>query len=221
MAEENELWIHQESAVISAESHDIWRFTPDFLVSSETVPDNWICTRSTQSSEEVTIQIGPSRWFMTPTTLWITTHPNRPLKDDNSDIESPLVPILTNNFLVSPAILAVSEAVVILADFGHRSRPRPMEAEYLFAKNWPAELGSLEIQPRLVVSNGDLTISVTIRDDNPRRRGADPKESVTFDCYISRPLDQTPDEMLSDITHRTERLLIVERILRQFLAEGS
>ena len=28
MVSDNELWINQENVVISAESHDVWRFTP-------------------------------------------------------------------------------------------------------------------------------------------------------------------------------------------------
>ena len=40
-----DLWVHEERAIISAESHDIWSFTPDFLVSNEIVPVDWVCRR--------------------------------------------------------------------------------------------------------------------------------------------------------------------------------
>ena len=43
MVNENELWIHQESAVISAEFHDVWRFTPEFLLEEEIVSNSWAC----------------------------------------------------------------------------------------------------------------------------------------------------------------------------------
>lgn len=221
MAEENELWIHQESAVISAESHDIWRFTPDFLVASEIVPGEWICSRSTQSSEEVTIHFGPSLWLMTPGNLWITTHPNRSLQDDGADVGEPLVPILANNFLVSLPNLPSRRLWLFWQISASVPDRNQWKLDTFFARSWPSELGAVELQPRMVVRFEDLLISVTIRDDIPPRPGRDPRESVAFDCYASRGLDLPPDDMISDVTHRTERLLIVERILRQLLEDRS
>ena len=221
MSDEHELWIHQESVVISAESHDIWRFTPEFLVVSEIVGEDWICRRSTQSTDEVTIEFGPSRWVMTPTNLWITTFPNRSLKDDGADVESPPTPILANNFLVALPYLPSRR----LWFFWQISASIPDRGRWIretFLRNpWPNELGTVAVQPQMTVSLGGLSVSVTIRNETLPKSGGDQAESVGFDCYVSRPLNQTPDEMLQDMTHRTERLLLVERIIRQLLEDGS
>ena len=221
MVDVNELWIHQESVVISAESHDIWGFTPDFLVGSEIVPDGWTCTRSTQSSEEVNIHFGPSRWAMTQSTLWIMTEPGHPLKDDGADAEGHVVPILANNFLIALPHLPSRRLWLFWQISAIISNRDQWIRETFLSKSWPSELGTLAIQPRLVVSLGDLSVSVTIRSETLPRPGGVQGESIGFDCFVSRAFDQTPNEMLQDVTHRTERLLLVERIIRQLLEEGS
>ena len=221
MADDNELWIHQESAVISAESHDIWRFTPDFLVSSEIVPEEWICNRSTQSSEEVTISFGPSHWAMTPNNLWIRTYPNRSLMEHGTDVVGPVVPILANNFLVALPYLPSRRLWLFWQISAVIPDRNQWQLDTFFSKAWPTELGTVAVQPRLTVNLSDLAISVTIRNESlPRPREAQ-GDSLTFQCYASRPIDQTPDDMVSDLNHRTERLEIVERVIRQLLENGS
>ncbi len=221
MVSDNELWIHQESVVISAESHDVWRFTPEFLVGSEIVPEEWPCRQATQSPDEVTIQFGPSRWVMTPTTLWITTHPNRSLKDDGSDVEGPIAPILATNFLATVPYLP-SRRLWLFWQISaiNPDRDRWMLETFL-SGGWPSELGTVSLQPRLTVLWDDFTIQVTIRNENPPRLGEPRGESTTFDCYVSRGLDQTPEDMVLDITKKTERLLAVERTIKQLLGNGS
>ncbi len=221
MASDNELWIHQESAVISAESHDVWRLTPDFLVASEIVPEVWLCRQATQSPDEVTIQFGPSRWVMTPNELWITSYPDRPMEDDGGGPDGDLIPALTSNFLNAVPYLP-SRRLWLLWRISavNPDRDRWMLENFL-SKSWPIELGTVALQPRLIVYLDDLTIRITIRNETLLRRGEAQEESTTFDCLVSRGLDQTPGEMIQDVNHRTERLLLVERTIQQLLGNGS
>lgn len=221
MAEENELWIHQEGVLISADSHDIWRFTPDFLVSSEIVPEDWVCGRSVQSTEEVTIQFGPSRWRMSARNLWISIHPDRSLRDDLADGSDPLVPILANNFLVASPFLPSKRLWHFWRISAVTTDRNEWKRSTFLAKRWPGELGVMEVQPRLVVSFGNAEFHLTIRDDLPPGRGRGPLETVTFDCYAGLASDQTPDNMISDVTFRTERLVMLERVVRQLLGNGG
>ena len=221
MVSDHGLWIHQESAVISAESHDIWRFTPEFLVESEIVPDSWICRTATQSSDEVTILIGPSRWVMTPRNLWITTYPDRSLKDDTGDVEGSHTPSLTRKFLEAVPYLPSRKLWL----FWRISAVIPDRDQWMLEtflnKNWPSELGDVVIQPRLTVVVDDLTIRVTIRNEGFRQQEEAHGESTAFDCYVSRGSDQAPREMYFDISQSAERLQMLERIIEELLGSRN
>ena len=217
----SELWIQQESSIISADSHDVWRFTPEFLIASEIVPDTWICRQATQSSDEVAIQIGPSHWRMTPEHLWITEYSDQPLDESAGDTSDHWVSILTSRFL--EAVPYVPSRRLWL--FWQVSIVKPDRDRWLLEtflnRNWPNELGTVSLQPQLTARLNDLTIQMTIRGGTSHRRGEAYQGSTAFDCYVSRGIDQTPEEMLLDLTHRTERLVLVERSIRQLLGNGS
>jgi hypothetical protein len=218
---DNELWIHQESAVISAESHDVWRFTPDFLVASEIVPDAWPCRQATQSPDRVTIQFGLTRWVMTPNELWITVYPDRRLKDEGAAADRDLIPTLTSNFLEAMPYLPTRRLWLFWQISAvNPDRDRWMLENFL-SKSWPIELGTVALQPQLTVFLDDLAIQVSIRNGTFPRRGEAHEESTAFDCFVSRGLDQTHEEMVLDVNHRTERLLLVERTIQHLLGNGS
>ena len=218
---ESELWIHQESSIISADSHDVWRFTPEFLIASEIVPDSWICRQATQSSDEVTVQIGPSHWRMTPEHLWITEYPDQPLDESAGDTSEHWVSILTSRFLEAVPYVPSRR----LWFFWQVSIVNPERDQWMLEtflnREWPIELGTVSLQPRLTAFINDLTIQMTIRDVTSYRRGEEHQESTAFDCYVSKGVEQTPREMLLDLTHRKERLFLLERSIRQLLGNGS
>ena len=221
MVSDNELWIHQESAVISAESHDVWRFTPEFLLASEIVPDTWICRQATQSSDEVMIHIGPVQWTMTPKDLWITAYPDQPLTVDADDASVHLIPVVTSNFLETVPYVPTRRLWLFWQiSIVNPDRDRWMLETFLNG-GWPSDLGVVALQPRLTVFLNDLTIQMTVRNITSYRRGEAHLESTAFDCYVSRGADQTPGDMVLDLTHRAERLSLVERAIRQLLGNGS
>ena len=221
MTSDSELWIHQESAIISADSHDVWRFTPEFLIASEIVSDTWICRKATQLPDEVTIQIGPSHWRMTPEHLWITEYPDQPLDESARDTSDHWVSILTSKFL--EAVPYVPSRRLWL--FWQVSIVKPDREQWMLEtflnRNWPNELGTVSLQPQLAIRINDLTIQMNIKGGISYRRGEAHQESTVFDCFVSRGLDQTVGEMLQDLPHMAERLFLVERSVRQLLESGS
>ena len=221
MVRDNDLWIHQENAVISADSHDIWRFTPEFLVASKVVPDSWICRHATQSSDVATIQIGPVHWRMTREQLWITEYPNSPLSDVLEDANTPLIPAVASNFLEATPYLP-SQMLWLSWQISavNPDRDRWILENFL-SKGWPSEFGTVVLQPQLTASLGDFIIQITVRNSSVRRQDEDPAEATIFDCFAWRGVNQSPGQMVSDLGQRTERLQLAERAIRQLLGNGS
>ena len=93
------LLVHQESAIIVAESHDVWSFTPEFLLANEIVSDDWSCRRATRRQDTMEIQYGPIRWYMTESNLWIDLHPGCSIEDRRSMEDENLVPTMAGIYL--------------------------------------------------------------------------------------------------------------------------
>ena len=224
MVRDNELWIHQESVIISADSHDIWRFTPEFLTASEVVPDSWKCTHASQSSDGATIQIGPVHWRMSREQLRITGYPDSPLSDVIEDANIPLIPTVASNFLeavphLPSQILWLSWQISAV----NPDRDRWMLENFL-SKGWPAEFDAVVLQPQLTFFLGDVAIQITVRNSSIRRRDKDledPVEATIFDCFAWLREEQSPGEMLTDLKERTDRLQMAEHAIRHVLAYGS
>ena len=120
------LWIHQESAVISAEFHDVWRFSPDFLLEEEIVPGSWVCHRASRSNDQVSIQYGPSHWSMTQNELWISVYPDQALTSEfdaiPEDGEMSMIQVLAHKLLADNTFPPFSKTLVLLVHFGHNPR---------------------------------------------------------------------------------------------------
>ena len=221
MVTDNELWIHQESAVISADTHDIWRFTPEFLTASEVVPNSWICSHAAQSSDEATIQIGPVHWRMSREQLWITTYPDSPLSDVIEDDNMPLIPTVASNFLEAAPHLP-SQTLWLFWQISAINPDRDQWIlENFLSKGWPAGFGTVVLQPQLTVSLGDFAIQITVRNTPVRRQDEDPADATIFNCFAWRRVNQSPIEMVSDLEQTTERLQLTEHAIRQLLGTGS
>ena len=59
MTSTHDLWVHQESAIIGADSHDIWGFTPEFLLSNGIVRDDCLADARIGIKTESTSNTGP------------------------------------------------------------------------------------------------------------------------------------------------------------------
>ena len=221
MVTDNELWIHQESAVISANSHDIWRFTPEFLMTSEVVPDSWVCRHATQSPDVAMIQIDRVHWRMTREQLWITEYPNSPLHNVIEEANEPLIPTVASNFLQAVPYLPSQTLWLFWQISATNPDNQQWIVENFLSKGWPAEFGTVSLQPQLTVSLNDLAIQITLRNSGVRRREEYLAEATIFDCYAWITRNQSPSEMTSDLGHRTERLRLAELAITQLLGSRS
>ena len=73
-----DLWIHQESVVLIANTHDVWSFTPEFLLVEGIVPDTWQCLSASRGPDEANVHYGSVNWRMTENQLWISVYPRLP-----------------------------------------------------------------------------------------------------------------------------------------------
>ena len=228
MVNENELWIHQESAVISAEFHDVWRFTPEFLLQEEIVANSWACHRATRSSDEININYGPSHWSMTQNELWITEYPDKSLptyvdttsvdtasEDDEEDRTN--IPILAHNFLVAMPSLPSRKMWFFWRISAINTDRTQWMLENFLNRKWPEEMGTIRLRPRLYVYLNDLLLDITIRNQTYRRGGEDAPDSTTFDCFVSRRRDLVVGDMLEETERRTERLQMLSKAIQQLL----
>ena len=67
----SDLWLHQESAILTADTHDVLSFTPEFLLVEGIVPESWLCSRASRAPDEAVIDYGPVNWHMTEDHLYI------------------------------------------------------------------------------------------------------------------------------------------------------
>ena len=214
MVTNNELWIHQESTVISANSHDIWRFTPEFLITSDIVPESWVCAQATQSPDMVMIEIGPVQWRMTREQLWITGYPDCPLSHVIEDTDPLLTSSVASNFLEATPYLPSQ----ILWMFWQISAVIPDRdlwlLENFLSKGWPTAFGSVDLQPQLTVSLDDFAIQITVRNSFVQRRGQPQPLATIFDCYAWRTANQSPREMVSELEQGKGKLRLTELAIR-------
>ena len=223
MVNENELWIHQESAVISAEFHDVWRFTPELLLEEEIVSSSWVCYRATRSSDQISIQYGPSNWSMTQNELWITEYPDKSLStnvdttsgDDEGGTTN--IPVLAHNFLATmPSLPSRRLWFFWRISAINRDRNQWMLENFLNRK-WPAEMGTISLQPRLYVYLNDLLLDITIRNETYQRQGESALDSTTFDCFVSRGRNLAVGKMLEETERRTEWLQLLSQAIQHLL----
>ena len=223
MVNENELWIHQESALITAEFHEVWRFTPEFLREEEIVSDLWACHRATRSSDEINIQYGPSHWSMTQNELWITEYPDKSLPIDtetasgDGEEDQTNIPVLAYNFLATmPSLPSRRLWFFWRISVINTDRTQWMLENFLNRK-WPPEMGTIRLRPHLYVYLNDLLLDITIRNQTYQRRGENAPASTTFDCFVSSRRDMVVGDMLKETGNRSEWLRLLSKTILQLL----
>lgn len=223
MVNENELWIHQESAVISAEFHDVGGFTPEFLLEEEIVSKAWACQRATRSSDQINIQYESSYWSMTQNDLWITEYPDKSLTtnvdtaSEDGEEGGTNIPVLAYNFLATMPSLPSRKLLFFWRISVINMDRNQWMLENFLKRKWPAEMGTISLQPRLYVYMDDLQLDITIRNETYPRRGENMPDSTTFDCFVSRRRNLAVGEMLEETERRTEWLQLLSQAIQQLL----
>ena len=215
------LWVHEERAIISAESHYVWSFTPEFLVSNEIVPTDWACTRVTQNQGTVDIQYGPTDWRMNESFLWITTSPDCPWREDPQPEDSHIVPVMASKFLEAVPLLPSRRFWFSWQVSAVKSNPRQWMSDNFLPRKWPTGLEPEISRISFNLFEDNLVLQMNISIESKQRLNQPIQDLIIFDCHASRGLDQYVNDMVLATDHWTEWLGAVERVIRHLLEGGN
>ena len=211
------IWVHSESVVISAESHDLWSFTPEFLMSKGIVEADWVCTRATRNQTTVEIQYESTRWRMNQRNLWIHTEPDGELGESLQIEGNPLVPLMAHRFLEAVPHLPFRGLWFFWEAFVLSPDPLRWILDIFSAQDWPGGLEPTRLQPEFTLRRGGLAVRLTIKNQQMRPGGGDPQNSIMFECFVSPPRDEVVRSMTPSNDSWNERLQIVEQVVRHLL----
>ena len=215
------LWVHQESAVIFAESHDIWGFTPEFLFSTEVVPDEWICGRATRNQNTVYIQYGPVHWQMTEASLWITCYPDCPWEEELQWEDAPMIPHVASNYLERVPHMPARRLWGFWQVSSVNPNPQQWMVDNFLPDGFHNEFGPTVLSPQLTFFSDGAVVRISIRVDSAARKGETFENSIMFDCYVNPGVDQTAEEMALETAHWAKWRQTVERSVQCLLAGGE
>lgn len=215
------LWVHQQAAIITAESHEIWSFTPDFLLANDIVPADWSCTQATRTQESVEIHLGPTNWQMTESQLWVSVSPDCPFDESPRPLMGSLFLDPMNRFLQTIPYLPTRRLWFFWKISATDPEWRKWTADTFLRNDWPAELGTPMLQPSITARKDDITLRMTIRNQSVHRNGQPVPNSIVFDSYVYRHVDQTPADMISETQHWPERLAVLRQAIKHLLNEGG
>ena len=189
------LWVHTQGVQITAQNHEVWYFTPDFLQESGSMLDGWICTRHTRDGDRVVIESGPVRWTMTETSLWIQNYLEQPWDEEFVEYAKE-IPRLCGAFLRSQPLLAVKRMW-----FGYVvSAQHPQPAEWIASRFAPVStsplLPHITSEPRITLADDTSQITLNIRESRQHRGGERPVSTVLFDSRAQETRELSVEEMI-------------------------
>ena len=215
------LWVHEERAIISAESHDIWSFTPEFLVSNEIVPTDWACRRVTQNQGTVDIQYGPTNWRMNESYLWITIFPDSPLGEGLQLEGSPIIPVMASKFLEAVPLLPSRRFWFSWQVSAINSNPRQWMSDNFLPRTWPSGLQPAISRIGFNLFEENLLLQMNVNVESKQRLNQPIRDLIMFDCYATQGLDQYVSDMVLATDHWAEWLGTVEQVINHLLEGGN
>ena len=215
------LWVHEQAAVITAESHDISGFTPSFLLTNDIVPYDWTCWRATRTEDSVEIGIGPTTWRMTESQLWVSVSPDCPFNGEDLDPLEPYFLDPIKRYLDAIPYLPTRHLWFFWSISVTDPKWRQWTEDTFLRNHWPPELGTPMLRPSITSQKGDLTLLMNIKNELTNRAGQPAQDSIVFESYVYRNIYQTPGDIISEIQHWTERLGLLEQSINHLLTEGG
>ena len=215
------LWVHQESTIIRADSHDVWSFTPEFLLVNEIVPDNWLCQRAKRTGNVMDIQYGPIYWRMTESDLWITHYPDCPIEDRSSIEDRNPVPAMAESYLEKVPHFPFRSLLFYWRVSAANPNPHQWMLDNFLHKGWPEEFRITKIQPVLHFSSDNTAFQITVRDEPSQRQHETIQDSIIFDCYAYQTQEQMVGDMVLETDHWFDRWDTLERAINHLLEEGT
>ena len=214
------LWVHQESAIILADSHDVWSFTPEFLLANEIVPESWRCLRARRTGNSMEIQYGRIHWRMTEGDLWITHFPDCTIEGWHSTEDARLVPAMAERYLENVRHSPFSKLWL----YWRLSVVNPNRNQWMLDNFLDKELQErfriTRMQPVLDFSIGDTEFQITVRTAPGQRQFENFEDSIVFDCYAYQAGEQDVDDMVLESARWSDRLNELEEALNHLLGES-
>ena len=220
------LWVHQASSVIAADSHDIWEFTPEFLMTNGLALPDWECTRAVRNPDDVFIQYesdqyGLIHWIIDERNLWITSRPDYPIDVEVRLNADHIIPVLSRRYLDSVPFLPARQIWFFWDISAIVPNPQNWMHNNFLNHGWTADFEYASVQPRLVFDAGNIQFSVTVRAERSHRRGEPFDNSITFECYATNRAVRRPSALIGECRQWGTRLDVLRRIINHLLLGGG
>ena len=193
-----DIWVHGESAIISADSHDIWSFTPNFLADAEVVPSDWPCRWARRNQSSVDIRYDHVNWRMFEGNLWIDSFPELPFGEHLFLDNEPLIPTMASRFLGTLPHLPVQRLWFRWLVSAVIPEPNQWMLNTFFPRGCPTEFSSAAVEPDLFLTKGAFVVHLKLRVQARYRPDELPVDAIMMECNVSRQSNLTVDEMLQD-----------------------
>ena len=193
-----DLWVHEESVILLASTHDVWNFTPEFLFGM--VPDNWTCRHASRTPEEAVVEYDNVNWRMTEEQLWISAYPESSMSDVSVDS---IVPRMARKYLEMVPYLPFERvwfywriSVVKTARLGRI-------LEDFLPGDWPSEFKVVlkRTQPMLQFESEHHRFQMTLRGQAVEHNGETLPDAVNFDCFAFPTANQSLDVAIAEISN--------------------
>lgn len=216
-----DLWLHQESAVLTADTHDIWSFTPEFLLMEGIVPESWLCSRASRAPDEAVIDYGPVNWRMTENQLYISIYPDNPVAGWRSLPDSNLVPDVTRNYLARVPYMPFQRAWFNWNVSVVKTERLDQMVENVLPDGWPEEfeITANQTQPLLQFTRENHLFQISIQNRAMERGGRTFSDSIVFNCFAFTNLDQTLDQAIAELDNWSVRWLTIQRAIQHLMGE--
>ena len=215
-----DLWVHGESAIISADSHDIWSFTPDMLAGAEIVPSDWPCRWARRNQSSVDIRYDAVNWRMFEGNLWTDGFPERPFGNQLYLEDEPLIPAMASRFLGTFEHLPVQRLWFFWRVSALIPEPTQWLSDNFCPRGCPPEFRVAAVEPDLFFAKDDLVVHLKLRSQARYRQDEPPRDSLMMDCYVFRQSNLYVDEMLAETYRWSEYFESLKQAI-EFLLAGE
>ncbi len=215
------IWVHQESAVVDADTHDVWSFTPEFLLVDGIVPETWSCRRASREPAEADIDYGPTNWRMTENQLWISVYPDVSVSEWHSLPEASLIPSLAQRYLERVPYLPFERAFFYWNVSTLKTDQLSRMVENMLPSDWPEEFKTLanQTQPLLQFTSENHNFQITMQDRAVEREGSTFDDSIVFNCHAFPSAEQPLDRAITEMGNWAARWRTLQRAIQHLTGE--
>ena len=206
------VWVHSVSVVVTAEFHNPLMLTPHFLTTSGIVPPEW------KPKETMNVHLlakvdyeNQFHWTMTQDSLVVAQEWNGPIA------KSYTVHELVSKYLkevphVPYRSLGLNCVMSILCP-----EPTRWLKDRFFDVVWPDDLGTLELEPRLVITTADVTTNLSIKSGQAKREEEEFEDAVIIECNVHHQGPLNSNDLIAAIDQWGNRQNFIAAALNHLL----